>query len=156
MGLSIFQSRMEGIRGGEATVDLRSLQRGSVKVAVPGSLRNARELIQRVKSGKADYQFIRSDGLPGRRMSMAAAARIQEIRTSLRRGARRPTISDRPAPVYRQSHGESGVIRLYDGSQETERQELASPTSHVLYGPGQRLRIHRDLISQIWKTVKLG
>lgn len=86
---------MEGIK--EATVDLGP--GGSVKIAVANGLRNAEELIQRVKSGKADYQFIEVMACPAA-VSMAAARRESRIRTShTPRPARRPCIRS-TAPAF--------------------------------------------------------
>ena len=50
----------EGIK--EASYDVAGM---NVKVAVASGLSNARELLNKVKNGEADYQFIEIMGCPG-------------------------------------------------------------------------------------------
>ncbi|MDD2212380.1 MAG: iron hydrogenase small subunit, partial [Clostridia bacterium] len=52
---------LEGVK--EASVDLPPL--GTVKVAVAHGLANARKLLNKVKAGEADYQFIEIMACPG-------------------------------------------------------------------------------------------
>lgn len=86
---------MEGIK--EATVDLGP--GGSVKIAVANGLRNAEELIQRVKSGKADYQFIEVMACPGGCIDGGGTARIKNSYLSHAAAARRPCIRS-TAPAF--------------------------------------------------------
>ena len=52
---------VEGIK--EATYEIAGV--GPVKVAVASGLANARDLLQKIQSGEADYQFIEIMGCPG-------------------------------------------------------------------------------------------
>ena len=52
---------VEGIK--EATYEIDGV--GPVKVAVASGLANARDLLKKVRSGEADYQFIEIMGCPG-------------------------------------------------------------------------------------------
>lgn len=142
---------MEGIK--EATVDLGP--GGSVKIAVANGLRNAEELIQRVKSGKADYQFIEVMACPGGCIDGGGTARIKNSYLS-HAAARAKTVYqiDR-ARVYRQSHENPDVIRLYDEFLGKLNSELAHHLLHT-YFTDRAKAPDPETISQIWKLVKLG
>ena len=142
---------MEGIK--EATVDLGP--GGSVKIAVANGLRNAEELIQRVKSGKADYQFIEVMACPGGCIDGGGTARIKNSYLS-HAAARAKTVYqiDR-ARVYRQSHENPDVIRLYDEFLGKPNSELAHHLLHT-YFTDRAKAPDPETISQIWKLVKLG
>ena len=102
----------EGIK--EASYDVAGM---TVKVAVASGLGNARKLLEKVKSGEADYHFIEIMGCPG---GCVNGGGQPQVRGSVRnftdvRGIRAKALYDEDeAKVIRKSHENPSIKKVYE------------------------------------------
>jgi NADP-reducing hydrogenase subunit HndD len=121
----------EGIK--EATYKVAGMD---VKVAVASGLGNARKLLEKVKSGEADYQFIEIMGCPGgcvngggQPQQPASVRNFQDLR-ALR--AKALYDSDAACPI-RKSHENPSIQKLYEEFLGTPGSHKAHELLHTTY-----------------------
>lgn len=103
---------VEGIK--EATYNVAGMD---VKVAVASGLKNAKTLLQKVKSGEADYHFIEIMGCPGGCVNGGGQPQQPgSVRNTVDIRAKRAEVLynlDKNNPI-RKSHENPAIIELYD------------------------------------------
>ncbi len=122
---------VEGIK--EATYDVAGT---TLKVAVASGLGNARELLNKVKNGEADYQFIEIMGCPGgcvngggQPQQPAVVRNFQDLRA-----LRAKALYDYDAnSTVRMSHENASVKKLYDEFLEKPGSHKAHEILHTTY-----------------------
>ena len=122
---------VEGIK--EATYDVAGT---TLKVAVASGLGNAKELLNKVKNGEADYQFIEIMGCPGgcvngggQPQQPAVVRNFQDIRA-----LRAKALYDYDAnSTVRMSHENASVKKLYDEFLEKPGSHKAHEILHTTY-----------------------
>ena len=123
---------VEGIK--EATYKIAGA--GDVKVAVASGLANARVLLDRVKSGEADYQFIEIMGCPGGCVNGGGQPQVPySIRNFVDVRAERAKVLydlDANNPM-RKSHENPDVLELYANYLEEPGSEKAHRLLHTTY-----------------------
>ena len=123
---------VEGIK--EATYKIAGA--GDVKVAVASGLANARELLDKVKSGEADYQFIEIMGCPGGCVNGGGQPQVPySIRNFVDIRAERAKVLynlDASNPV-RKSHENPDILELYANYLEEPGSEKAHHLLHTTY-----------------------
>lgn len=123
---------MEGIK--EATYKIAGA--GDVKVAVASGLANARELLDKVRSGEADYQFIEIMGCPGGCVNGGGQPQVPySIRNFVDIRAERAKVLydlDAGNPV-RKSHENPDILELYANYLEEPGSEKAHHLLHTTY-----------------------
>lgn len=136
---------LEGIR--EASVDLGDL--GTVNVAIANSLKSAKKLVDRVRSGEKEYHFIEVMACPGGCMGGGGQPRhkrnYREFLT-----ARQKAIYDIDAgSKLRQSHRNPLVKAMYDNYfGEPYSSERSHRYFHTSYS--DKRRIVKHTIKEIW------
>jgi NADH-quinone oxidoreductase subunit G/NADP-reducing hydrogenase subunit HndD len=120
---------LEGIK--ECKIDL--LDGVILKVAVAHTLRNARKLVERVKSGEADYHFIEVMACPGG--CLGGGGQPYPIDDTIRQ-ARMGSIYKADAGMkYRKSHENPAIKELYDTWMGKPLGERAHHLLHTSYSP---------------------
>ncbi len=122
---------VEGIK--EATYDVAGT---TLKVAVASGLGNAKELLNKVKNGEADYQFIEIMGCPGgcvngggQPQQPAVVRNFQDLRA-----LRAKALYDYDAnSTVRMSHENASVKKLYDEFLEKPGSHKAHEILHTTY-----------------------
>ena len=113
---------MEGIK--EATYPVAGLE---VKVAIASGLGNAKKLLEKVKSGEADYHFIEIMGCPGGCINGGGQPYHRGNEELLKRRAEALYAEDAAKPL-RKSHENPDIQALY----EEFLGEPCGPLSHEL------------------------
>ena len=141
----------EGIR--EATVDLGG-EVGEVKVAMVHGLGYTRALVEKIKSGEADYDFIEVMACPGGCVDGGGSLRSKKAYLPLAM-ARRKAIHnvDRAAKV-RQSHNNPQVQTLYTEFLGGPNSEKAHELLHTHYEDRKR-EVHQT-VKEIWDDITMG
>ncbi len=141
----------EGVR--EATVDLGGAV-GEVKIAMVHGLGDTRELVEKVKAGEVDYDFIEVMACPGGCVDGGGSLRSKKEYLPLAE-ARRETIYnvDRKAKV-RQSHNNPQVQTLYREFLGTPNGEKAHELLHTHYEDRKR-ELTRS-VKEIWDDITMG
>ena len=142
---------LNGMR--EATVDLG--EKGKVKIAVVNGLANAEELLQKVRSGQADYQFIEVMACPGGCIDGGGTVRNNAEYLSGMRERTASIYAIDATRKYRQSHNNPDVIRLYEEFLEYPMSHKAEELLHTTY-KNRKVKPKRTTITRIWKDVQLG
>lgn len=122
---------MEGIK--EATVDLGKTK---VKVAVAHSLANARKLMEEIRAGKSDYQFIEVMACPGGCLNGGGQPIVPSYVANFTdvRELRAKAIYDRDAKAgLRQSHENPVIKTLYKEFFEKPNSHKAHEILHTEY-----------------------
>ncbi len=129
---------MEGTKEAEYTLGGRK-----VKVAVVSGLGNARRILDKVRDGEADYQFIEIMGCPGGCINGGGQPqwppREKEERHVLERRAQALYGLDEEKPI-RKSHENPSIQRLYKEYLGHPGSHTAHRILHTTYGPRE---IHR-------------
>ncbi len=137
----------EDVRGGEgikrASVNLNGKE---VKVVVASGLKNARTIMEEIKSGKADYQFVEIMACPGGCVMGGG----QPIRTSKER-ATIDIRGKRAAALYtidekskiRKSHENPILKKIYEDYLGKPGGHLAHKLLHTSYSPKEKYRIEK-------------
>lgn len=112
---------VEGIK--EAVYDVAGM---NIKVAVASGLGNAKKLLEKVKAGEADYQFIEIMGCPGGCVNGGGQPQVPgPVRnvTDIRALRAKALYSQDEAMTLRKSHDNPAVKKLYE-------EYLGAPGSH--------------------------
>ena len=141
----------EGIR--EATVDLGG-PIGEVKVAMVHGLGDTRKLVDMVRSGQADYDFIEVMACPGGCVDGGGSLRSKKAYLPLAM-ARRETIYnvDRKKTV-RQSHKNEQVQALYRDFLDAPNSEKAHHLLHTHYEDRRKELQHT--VKEIWDNLSMS
>ncbi len=122
---------MQGIK--EASYDVAGL---NVKVAVASGLGNARELLNKVQSGEADYHFIEIMACPGGCINGGGQPQVPaKVRnfTDYREKRAKALYDQDAASVVRKSHENESIKKLYDEYFEKPGSEKAHHCLHTTY-----------------------
>ena len=117
----------------EATYSVAGLD---VKVAVASGLSNARELLNKVKSGEAEYHFIEIMGCPGGCVNGGGQPQVPaDVRNFVDvKALRAKALYDNDAKqVIRKSHENAAVKKLYDEYLEKPGSHKAHEILHTSY-----------------------
>lgn len=141
----------EGVRS--ATVDL-GLPVGEIKVAMVHGLADTRALVEAVRAGSADFDFIEVMACPGGCVDGGGSLRSKKAYLPLAM-ARRETIYnvDRKKTV-RQSHHNQQVKKLYEDFLQAPNSEKAHELLHTHY-----TNRHKDLqhtVKEIWQDITMS
>ncbi len=141
----------EGIR--EATVDLGGAV-GEVKVAMVHGLGDTRALVEKIRAGEADYDFIEVMACPGGCVDGGGSLRSKKAYLPLAE-ARRETIYkvDARAKV-RQSHNNPQVKALYEAFLGDPNGETAHALLHTSYD--DRKRELDQTVKEVWDDITMG
>ena len=141
----------EGVR--EATVDLGG-PFGEVKVAMVHGLGDTRKLVEAVRAGEADYDFIEVMACPGGCVDGGGSLRSKKAYLP-NAMARRETIYnvDRTRKV-RRSHENEQVKTLYEDFLEAPNSAKAHKLLHTHY-TDRRREIQRS-VKEVWGDVKMS
>ena len=115
---------MRGVDGiKEASYDVAGM---NVKVAVASGLGNAKKLLEKVKSGEAEYHFIEIMGCPGGCVNGGGQPQVPgSVRNTvdIRAERAKALYSQDAAMPLRKSHENPAIIKLYE-------EYLGKPGSH--------------------------
>ena len=141
----------EGIR--EATVNLGG-EVGEVKIAMVHGLGDTRALVEKIRSGEADYDFIEVMACPGGCVDGGGSLRSKKAYLPLAQ-ARRKTIYnvDRDSKV-RQSHNNPQVQTLYSEFLGEPNSAKAHELLHTHYE--DRKRELNQTVKEIWDDITMG
>jgi NADP-reducing hydrogenase subunit HndD len=122
---------LEGIK--EASVDLPPL--GTVKVAIAHGLGNAKKLLEKVKSGEANYHFIEIMGCPGGCLggggqSLVSAPERMKLSEDYRKLRANAIYAEDRGMKLRKSHENPAVNKLYE---EYLIKPLGHKSHHLLH-----------------------
>ena len=130
---------VRGMEGGkEATYDVGGLK---VKVAVVSGLKNARDICDKVKAGKADYQFIEIMSCPGGCVNGGGQPFVDAFTRSDMdyKGLRAKGLyNDDANKENRKSHDNAGVKALYDNFLGEIGGHKAHELLHTHYEPKKK------------------
>jgi NADH-quinone oxidoreductase subunit G len=118
---------MEGIR--EATIQIKDME---VKAAIASGLGNARKLLEKVRSGEADYQIIEIMACPGGCINGGGQPYLHGDYQILDKRANALYQEDRNKPL-RKSHQNPAIIELYQDFLGKPNSELAHKLLHTHY-----------------------
>ena len=141
----------EGIR--EATVDLGGPV-GEVKVAMVHGLGDTRALVEKVKSGEADFDFIEVMACPGGCVDGGGSLRSKKAYLPLAEARRRTMHGIDAAARVRQSHNNPQVQALYREFLGEPNSPLAHELLHTHYE--DRKRELTQTVKEIWDDITLG
>lgn len=136
-GKELEKLEFEGVRGKEgikkATVEIGEAK---IKVAVANGLANAREILEEIKSGKADYQFVEIMACPGGCVMGGGQPIVSsKIRSNIDVRAARAealyTIDEKS--VIRKSHENLVIQKLYEQYLEKPGSHKAHELLHTTY-----------------------
>lgn len=136
-GKEISKIEYEEVRGNETIKEAELEIAGKkIKIAVASGLGNARRLMEKVKNGEADYQFIEIMACPGGCvMGGGQPRKILKERAGIDvRGARRNALynEDKRLP-FRKSHQNPYVKKVYDEFLKNPGSEVAHHLLHTHY-----------------------
>jgi NADH-quinone oxidoreductase subunit G len=118
---------MDGIR--EATIQIKDME---VKAAIASGLGNARKLLEKIRSGEADYQIIEIMACPGGCIDGGGQPYLHGRYENLEKRANALYEEDRNKPL-RKSHQNPAIIKLYDEFLGKPNSEIAHKLLHTKY-----------------------
>lgn len=118
---------MDGIR--EATIHIKDME---VKAAIASGLGNARKLLNKIRSGEANYQIIEIMACPGGCIDGGGQPYLHGNYEILERRANALYEEDRNKPI-RKSHQNPSIIKLYDEFLDKPNSEIAHKLLHTHY-----------------------
>ncbi|MBS0012428.1 MAG: [FeFe] hydrogenase, group A [Desulfobacterales bacterium] len=154
-GLELESIEMEAVRGldhvREATIDMGE-GNPTVRVAVAHSLQGARQVVEAVKNGEADYHFVEVMACPGGCMGGGGQPRSKHAYQSSWQARQAALYNiDREAPV-RQSHNNPLIIKLYDDFLGKPCSHKSHDLLHTSYR--DRKRMIRHTMKKIWEEIE--
>lgn len=118
---------MDGIR--EATIQIKDME---VKAAIASGLGNARKLLEKIRSGEADYQIIEIMACPGGCIDGGGQPYLHGRYENLEKRANALYEEDRDKPL-RKSHQNPAIIQLYEEFLDKPNSEIAHKLLHTHY-----------------------
>lgn len=118
---------LEGIR--EATIQIKDME---VKAAIASGLGNARNLLNKIRAGEADYQIIEIMACPGGCIDGGGQPYMYGHYDILKKRANAIYEEDRNKPL-RKSHENPAIIKLYDEFLDKPNSEIAHKLLHTHY-----------------------
>ena len=115
---------LDGIK--EATVPVEGI--GDVKVAVAHGLGNARKLLEKIKTGEADYHFIEVMACPGG--CVGGGGQPIPVNNEIRALRARALYNEDCALTYRKSHDSPSIKKVYE---EFLGKPLGERSHHLLH-----------------------
>jgi len=142
---------LEGIR--EASVDLG--EAGVVNVAIANSLKSARELLERVKSGEKEYHFIEMMACPGGCLGGGGQPKHKHHYQEYLKARQKAIYEIDEGCEKRQSHHNPLVIKMYEEYfGEPYSSEKSHKYLHTKYT--DRKRVVKHTIKEIWDEMSEG
>ncbi len=117
----------------EAVIDIGETK---VKVAVVNTLKSAKEMLERIKAGTADYQFIEVMACPGG--CIGGGGQPIPVNQEIRKKRREALLSCDQASVIRKSHENPEIITLYETWMGKPLGERAHRLLHTHFTPQKR------------------
>ena len=117
----------------EAVIDIGDTK---VKVAVVNTLKSAKEMLERIKAGTADYQFIEVMACPGG--CIGGGGQPVPVNQEIRKKRREALLSCDQASVIRKSHENPEIITLYETYLGKPLGEKAHRLLHTHFAPQKR------------------
>jgi NADH-quinone oxidoreductase subunit G len=118
---------LDGIR--EATIKIKDME---VKAAIASGLGNARKLLEKIRSGEADYQIIEIMACPGGCIDGGGQPYMHGNYDILERRAKAIYEEDR-SKLLRKSHKNPAIIELYSEFLGKPNSEIAHKLLHTHY-----------------------
>ncbi|MFA9377885.1 MAG: NADH-dependent [FeFe] hydrogenase, group A6 [Lachnotalea sp.] len=118
---------LDGIR--EATIQIKDME---VKAAIASGLGNARKLLNKIRSGEANYQIIEIMACPGGCIDGGGQPYMKGNYEILDKRANALYEEDRNKPL-RKSHENPAIIQLYDEFLEKPNSDIAHKLLHTHY-----------------------
>jgi NADP-reducing hydrogenase subunit HndD len=129
----------EGIK--KATLDIKGQK---IKIVVASGLKNARKIMEEIKSGKADYQFVEIMACPGGCiMGGGQPIKSSKIRSTVdvRKLRADSLYSIDEASAIRKSHQNPTIINLYKEFLEKPGSKIAHKYLHTTYSKKEKYNI---------------
>lgn len=123
---------LSGIK--EATVSVEGI--GDVKVAVAHGLGNARKIMERIKSGEADYHFIEIMACPGG--CVGGGGQPIPVNTEIRKLRAQALYNEDKSLKYRKSHENPSIKKIYEEFLKEPLGERSHKLLHTKYTPRDR------------------
>lgn len=118
---------MEGLR--EATIQIKDME---IHAAISHGLGNARKLLEKIRSGEANYQIIEIMACPGGCIGGGGQPFLHGNYDILKKRANAIYEEDRNKPI-RKSHENPAIIKLYEEFLEKPNSEIAHKLLHTKY-----------------------
>lgn len=139
---------LENIRA--ASIDLGP-ELGEVKVAMAHSLKAARQMVEKVKRGEADYHFIEVMACPGGCMGGGGQPRSKKSYQSTWQSRQRALYDIDASRAIRQSHNNPLIHCIYEDYLEAPLSHRSHDLLHTAYG--DRKRFVRRTMKEIWREI---
>ncbi|MFA9377882.1 MAG: NADH-dependent [FeFe] hydrogenase, group A6 [Lachnotalea sp.] len=123
---------LDGTR--EATIQINDME---VKAAITHGLGNARSLLEKIRSGEANYQIIEIMACPGGCIGGGGQPYLHGDYDILKKRANAIYEEDRNKPI-RKSHENPAIIKLYDEFLEKPNSDIAHKLLHTQYFANER------------------
>ena len=107
-----------------------------VKIAVVNTLKSAKEMLERIKAGTADYQFIEVMACPGG--CIGGGGQPIPVNKEIRQKRREALLSCDQVSVIRKSHENPEIITLYETWMGKPLGERAHRLLHTHFAPQKR------------------
>lgn len=134
----------------EATVDLGD--KGTIKVCVAHGLKAARQVMERVKSGEADWTFIEIMGCPGGCMGGGGQPRIKKSYQSFWHERQQAIYQIDERCDVRQSHNNPLITMIYDEFLGEPNGHKSHELLHTTYR--DRKQVVHHTMKEIWDELK--
>lgn len=134
----------------EAEVDLGPL--GVIKVCVAHGLKAAREVMERIESGAADWTFVEIMGCPGGCMGGGGQPRIKKSYQTFWHERQQAIYSIDERCEVRQSHNNPLITALYDEFLGAPNGRLSHELLHTTYRDRKQV-VHHSM-KDIWDEIK--
>jgi len=135
----------------EAQLDLGG-DLGTVKVAVAHGLKAAKQLVENIKSGKADYIFVEIMGCPGGCMGGGGQPRIKKNYQTFWHERQQAIYKIDKNAKIRQSHNNPLIQKLY---KDFLGKPLSDKSHHLLHTTYRdRQQVVKHTIKEIWDEIK--
>ncbi|MCX8110498.1 MAG: NADH-dependent [FeFe] hydrogenase, group A6 [Syntrophorhabdaceae bacterium] len=123
---------LDGIK--EASIPIEGI--GDVKVAVAHGLGNARKLMEKIKSGEADYHFIEIMACPGG--CVGGGGQPIPVNAEIRILRAQALYNEDKSLKYRKSHENPSIKKIYDEFLKEPLGEKSHKLLHTKYTPRNR------------------
>lgn len=139
---------LENLRA--ARIDLGP-ELGEVRVAMAHSLKAARQMVEKVKRGEADYHFVEVMACPGGCMGGGGQPRSKKSYQSTWQSRQRALYDIDASRPIRQSHNNPLIHCIYEDYLEAPLSHKSHDLLHTTYG--DRKRFVRRTMKEIWREI---